>query len=181
MSLEIVVGPMFSGKSTYAISYIRRQKAIGKYVVAVKPTIDKRYSEDSVIISHDKEKIPCIMWDVSHELSATRHMLQADCIVIEEAQFFKGLRILIQYLMTNHKKNILLVGLDGDSAQLSFGEVLDCIPYATHVTKLNALCAQCKDGTLAPYTKKLVNDGLQVDVGGSEKYAAVCLEHLLKV
>lgn len=181
MSLEVVIGPMFSGKSTYAISYIRRQKAIGKYVVAVKPAIDTRYSEDSVIISHDKEKIPCIMWDVSHELSATRHMLQADCIVIEEAQFFKGLRTMVTYLMKNHRKNILLVGLDGDSSQCAFGEVLECIPYATTVTKLNALCAECKNGTLAPYTKKLVYDGLQVDVGGSEKYAAVCLEHLLKV
>ena len=181
MSLEIVLGPMFSGKSTYAISYIRRQKAIGKSVIAVKPSIDKRYSEDSVIISHDKEKVPCIMWDIEHGLRATKHMLQSDCIVIEEGQFFKGLYGTIDYLLKNHKKNILIVGLDGDSNQKPFGEIMQCIPYATNVTKLNALCSQCRDGTLAPFTKKLVKDESQVDVGGSEKYVAVCLEHLLNV
>jgi thymidine kinase len=181
MSLEIVIGPMFSGKSTYAISYIRRQKAIGKSVIAVKPKIDNRYSQDDVIVSHDKDKVPCIIWDTSCPLQATRFMLQADCIVIEEAQFFKGLYGTVEYLMKNHKKNILLVGLDGDAQQNSFGEILDCIPYATNVTKLNALCSECKDGTLAPYTKKLVNTGDQIDVGGSDKYVAVCLEHLLNV
>ena len=61
MSLEIVVGPMFSGKSTYALSYIRRQRAIGRKVLVVKPDIDNRYSEESVLITHDKEQIPCIL------------------------------------------------------------------------------------------------------------------------
>ena len=82
------------------------------------------------------------------------------------------------HLLINEKKHLLIVGLDGDAQQKKFGEILDLIPIATSVTKLSALCSQCKDGTPAPYTKKLNNQNAQVDVGGAEKYAAVCLNHL---
>ena len=50
MSFEIVMGPMFSGKTTYAISYVQQQQSIGKKVVIVKPNIDTRYSLQSVIM-----------------------------------------------------------------------------------------------------------------------------------
>jgi len=53
MSLEIVIGPMFSGKSSHGISYVRRQKVIGKAVIVIKPNIDNRYSEEDVMVTHD--------------------------------------------------------------------------------------------------------------------------------
>lgn len=180
MSLEIVLGPMFSGKSSYALSYIRRQKAIGRNVLAVKPSIDRRYSEQDEIVTHNQEKIPCVIWDPSAALTPNRFMLQADCIVIEEAQFFKGLSIFCEY-MIGVGKNIVMVGLDGDAHRQPFRELLECIPLANNVTKLSGLCCECKDGTEAPYTryKENVNQkGSQVDVGGAEKYKAVCLRHL---
>ena len=71
MSLEIVIGPMFSGKSTYALSYIRRQKAIGKKVVVIKPNIDNRYSQDNVLVTHNREQSPCMLWDVNESLNPT--------------------------------------------------------------------------------------------------------------
>lgn len=180
MSLEIVLGPMFSGKSSYALSYIRRQKAIGRNVIAVKPSIDNRYSEDDEIVTHNKDKTPCVVWNPSVALTPNRFVLQSDCVVVEEAQFFKGLPTFCEYLI-HLGKHIVLVGLDGDAHRKPFREILDCIPWANKVTKLNALCLRCKDGTEAPYTRyKQGSDqnGTQVDVGGSEKYEAVCLRHL---
>jgi thymidine kinase len=82
------------------------------------------------------------------------------------------------YLLRPYKKDVLIIGLDGDAHQKPFGEVLDCVPWAYNVSKLCALCNPCCDGTEAPYTKKLKNDDQQVDVGGAEKYQAVCLKHL---
>jgi thymidine kinase len=177
MSLEIVIGPMFSGKSSYALSYVRRQRAIGKRVLVIKPNIDTRYSNESVVVTHNNEKIPCMLWDVTNplcEISNTNY----DCFVVEEAQFFTHLHHFCEYLLKEHK-HILVVGLDGCAQQKKFGEVLDIIPLATSVTKLSALCSDCKDGTPAHYTKKLEWGGeQQVDVGGAEKYVAVCLRHL---
>ena len=178
MSLEIVIGPMFSGKSSHAMAFVRRQRAIGKSVIVIKPNIDTRYSQDSVMVTHNNEQIPCKIWDVEVPLTPTSHILEHEFIVIEEAQFFKGLQSFVQYILKAYGKHILLVGLDGDASQQKFGELLECIPYATSVTKLCALCSECKDGTLAPFTKRMGNIQSQVDVGGHEKYIPVCLKHL---
>jgi len=180
MSLEIVVGPMFSGKTTYAISYIQRQQSINKCVVTIKPNIDNRYSNQSVLITHNKYAVPCLVWDVSISLYIPQEMLNADCIVIEEAQFFTGLIPIVKSLLFKHKKHILLVGLDGDANQAPFGEILHCIPFATKLLKLEAFCTVCKDGSPAHYSKKNPSDMIdeQIDVGGLDKYSAVCLKHL---
>jgi thymidine kinase len=181
MSLEIVVGPMFSGKSTYALSYIRRQRVIGKKVLVIKPNIDNRYSREEVLVTHNQEQTHCVLWDIEVDLYPTEQMTCSDCIVFEEAQFFRGLSSFIEWFIQAHSKDILIVGLDGDAHQRKFGNILDCVPWATTITKLNALCCHCRDGTLAPYTKKkkyLGTDG-QVDVGGPEKYESVCLRHLI--
>ena len=180
MSLEVVIGPMFSGKSTYALSYIRRQKAIGKKVLVIKPNIDNRYSDGHMLVTHNREQSPCTLWDVNQSLNpAIPEVRTSDCIVLEEAQFFKGLKTFVTYALEAYKKNILVVGLDGDASQHPFGDILQCIPWATHVTKLCALCKHCRDGTVAPFTRKIYDDtNAQVDVGGSEKYESVCLKHL---
>ena len=177
MSLEVVLGPMFSGKSSYALSYVRRQRAIGKRVLVIKPNIDNRYSNDPVVVTHNNEKIPCMMWNINDPLCEVLDITY-DCFVVEEAQFFSHLDHFCIYMLSN-KKHILVVGLDGCAKQKKFGEILDIIPLSTSVTKLTALCCECKDGTAAPYTKKLEWGGeKQVDVGGAEKYVAVCLRHL---
>jgi thymidine kinase len=179
MSLEIIMGPMYSGKTTCAISYIRRQSFIGNKVLAIKPLIDTRYSDDSKIISHDLSELPCLMWDSKNPLEYSSLFGHVDCIVIEEAQFFIGLKNFVKELLFDKKKKILLVGLDGDAEQNKFGEILDCIPFASSIQKLNSLCLVCRDGTLAPFTKKFSKIKEQIDVGSSDKYVAVCLKHLL--
>ncbi len=179
MSLDIVLGPMFSGKSSYALSYIRRLKAVGRNVLAVKPAIDTRFSEDE-IVTHNQDKLPCVVWDSNTVITPNRFMLQADCIVIEEAQFFKGLPVFCEYMM-GIGKHLLLVGLDGDAHRQPFREILDCIPLANKVTKLSALCRLCNGGSEAYYTRykqDSTQSGSQIDVGGPEKYEAVCLKHL---
>jgi thymidine kinase len=182
MSLEIVLGPMFSGKSSYALSYIRKQKAIGRNVVAVKPAIDKRYSQHEEIVTHNNDRVPCVIWDSTIPLTPNRFMLQADCVVVEEAQFFTGLPALCEYML-GIGIHLVLVGLDGDAHRKPFREILDCIPYANKVTKLSALCSVCKDGTEAPYTRykpESSQSTSQIDIGGAEKYEAVCLRHFTR-
>ena len=133
------------------------------------------------MVTHDGENIECMMWNTETPISKLELgvIVQYECFVIEEAQFFANLKNLCYSLLFFHKKNILVVGLDGCAEQKKFGEILDVIPFSTSVIKLTALCCFCKDGTLAPYTKKLgTRSEEQVDVGGAEKYVAVCLRHL---
>ena len=178
MSLEVVLGPMFSGKSSYALSYVRRQRAIGKDVLVIKPNLDTRYTFNHELITHNKDTIPCTVWNVQNPICMFSD-LDYDCFVIEEAQFFNHLEDFCYELLFRQNKHLLVVGLDGDFNQKKFGEVLDIIPMATSVTKLTSLCSVCCDGTPAPYTKRLQTKSKnQIDVGGAEKYVAVCLRHL---
>jgi thymidine kinase len=180
MSLEIVLGPMFSGKSSYALSYIRKQRVIGRSVIAIKPALDKRYSNKEEIVTHNKERVSCVVWDSDIPLTPNRFVLQTDCIIVEEAQFFKGLPFFCNYLI-GLGKQLVLVGLDGDARQTPFRKILDCIPLANKVTKLTALCSVCNDGTEAPYTRYKLDynpSTTQIDIGGADKYEAVCLKCL---
>jgi thymidine kinase len=102
---------------------------------------------------------------------------EADVIAIDEAQFFPKLRRFVECcLLVN--KSVILAGLDADSFQQKFGELIDCIPLACEVTKLSALCMHCNNGVSGPFTKRIVDDQRLELIGGSDMYEAVCRDHL---
>jgi thymidine kinase len=73
-------------------------------------------------------------------------------------------------------KDIIVSGLDGDFKRQPFGKILDLIPYANSVTKLNAFCSRCADGTLAQFTWRLSGEKDQIVIG-STNYIAICRKH----
>ena len=178
MSVEIVLGPMFSGKTSYVLEYVRKYHAIGKKVSIIKPLVDNRYSNENFVVSHNNEKLTCRNWDTRIPLCQYTDAEFYDYFVIEEAQFFTHLHHFCSHILFELKKHILVVGLNGDAEQTKFGEILDIIPMATSLKKLSAMCSVCKDGTPAHYTKAFEKSENQINVGGAEKYVAVCLRHL---
>jgi thymidine kinase len=185
MSLEIVLGPVCSGKSTYALSYIRRQQAIQKNLLILKPGIGIPHAVASVLETYDKEKVPCVLWDVNIPLRPTAKMVEGyDCIVIEDAHLFKELRFFVFGVLRVARKHILAVGLDGDQYQLPYTELLSCIPFATKVTKLRGLCRACENGTEAEFTTEQVpflqKQRHQIGVGNTNLFRCVCMKHFLE-
>jgi len=77
------------------------------------------------------------------------------------------------------EKHIIIAGLDGDFMQREFGEILNLIPHADEITKVYALCMSCKNGTLAPFTKRLTDSKEQELIGDASVYIAVCRRCLL--
>lgn len=51
--IELIIGPMFAGKSTELIRRVKRYNISGKRVFNVKYAEDNRYSKDS-ISTHDR-------------------------------------------------------------------------------------------------------------------------------
>jgi len=98
--------------------------------------------------------------------------VQSEVVIINEAQFFPDLVKGVEHMLTS-KKRIYLSGLDGDFQRKKFGEILDLIPLCDKVTKLNSLCAKCKDGKPALFSKRLTNETEQTVVGNSN-YIPVC-------
>ena len=172
MSLKIIMGNMFSGKTSELVRRLKRYEVIGKRILVINSSKDTRCLEH-VLRTHDNMKFDCIKTNNLNELNYDK----VDIIAIDEAQFFIGLKVFVKKALVDGK-TIILTGLDGDYKQDKIGEILDCIPLADKVFKLSAMCMKCMDGTHGPFTKRIVNSDKVELVGGKEMYMAVCRKHL---
>ena len=169
MSLDIVIGPMFSGKSSYVTSVVSRYGALGIPVLVITHESDQRYSTHEVV-THDGRRAPCVHAKDLDKVDIAPYKV----VIVDEAQFFTHLVPFVEWAVDTHNKHVFLVGLDGDSNRRKFGEILDCIPLADRVLRLTAFCKRCADGTpgLFSYRHGFHHD--QVLVGGSNCYEALC-------
>jgi len=182
MHLTLILGPMFSGKSSAILAKIRRAQVLGWKTLNITNNIDIRYDiSGSRIITHDKAFVEALGVKVLKGVCDGEEYRSARLIVIEEAQFFSGLYDFVVRAVEVDGKDVIVVGLDGDSDRRPFGEVLQLIPLADEVVRLSALCKLCGDGTPAIFTA-LVNGvkSEQICVGGADMYQPLCRQHYLK-
>jgi thymidine kinase len=177
-TLEIIIGNMFSGKSTELIRRINREKSIGKRIVVINYFDDNRYSDDSVA-THDNVLIKS--YKLKNLYDFPDYLIeQTDSFFIDEGQFFEDLYGFISELVDKHNKHVIVAGLDGDYRRKKFGFMLDLIPICDSVTKLKAYCKGCNNGTYGPFTKKINGDASSlIDIGSDDKYIPVCRTHFL--
>jgi len=176
--LHLILGPMFSGKSTRLIYHIRQFKTLDYPLCIVKPDIDKRYSANE-ICTHNLDKEPChvLAIDSLPDIFNLPEYKTAKVVMIEEAQFFNHLLPTIQTMLDIDKKIIYITALNGDSNRNVFGDIPLLLPLCYHIDFLHALCQYCKDGTPAIYSKRNSHDDTQIKVAGKDVYEAVCLNH----
>ena len=179
MSLEIILGPMFSGKSSHLLSIIHKYKAIKFPMFIITSAHDTRYKEGS-IVNHNQESFPAdVAVIVLDSIKTNTKFLEASVIIIEEAQFYPDLFSFVLDCVEVYEKNVIVAGLDGDVGRRPFGKILDLIPYCDSVIKLKALCKMCNDGTEAIFSSRREASALVVDVGGADKYESLCRDHYL--
>ena len=196
--LEIILGSMYSGKSTRIVEIYNQCKLCNIPVIVINHTIDTRYDTDydnDILSTHDKVKIPCMkierLMDLCFELSdidvyqdispkikdkfkiiTSKVILVSEVILINEGQFFPDLEKFVKLLL-NHGKKVYVCGLDGDFERKKFGQILDLIPYCDKVTKMTSLCSICKNGTPGIFSMRLTHETDQTVVG-SDNYIPVC-------
>ena len=175
--LEIIIGNMFSGKSTELIRRINREKSINKKIIVINFAGDNRYSLNSVS-THDQTKINSLKLNKLYDFNMNL-LHQYDSFFIDEGQFFTDLYQFVQELVDKYSKHVVVSGLDGDFERKSFGDIIKLIPICDTVDKLQAYCSKCNNGTYGPFTKKLSKSTQLVDIGGSNKYIPVCRMHHL--
>ena len=181
MSVELLIGPMFAGKSSSIHRIVNRYKCLHWNLCAISHASDTRYSTDEKLMNHDNYGIPCIKLSELMPFITNQEFLKADLVIVDEAQFFPDLKQFVEYASDHLGKDILVVGLDGDAERRPFGQILECIPLADTVTKLKAFCKMCGDGTEAIFSlcRRQTEKTEQVLVGGAETYEAVCRKHYL--
>lgn len=164
---------MFAGKSSRILSIVTRYSAIGTSVLVVKHSNDVRYGKEAAVVTHDGHTCPCIsvrdLDDIPLDV-----LLKYQVIIVEEAQFFSHLIPFVEHAVDTHRRNLYLVGLDGDSNRRKFGELLDCIPLADRVERITSFCRRCADGTPGLFSYRKSGTEQQVVVGGANLYEPLC-------
>ena len=176
--LDLIIGPMFSGKSTELIKKIRLFNVLHKKFIVVKPIIDSRYNIDS-ISTHDNITYTSININKLEEIKENYKddYMNADILIIEEGQFLPDLLEFVIDSVNSDNKHIVVAGLSGDYNRNPIGKMMYLISHADTVEYKTALCTECGDGTLAPFTFKKIKDTNQILVGGNEIYTPLCRYH----
>jgi len=170
--LKVILGCMFSGKTTELIKEYKRHKACDFRCCFINHSIDDRYdsgtqvtkTHNNTIIENDKscKKLTDVLWEAG----------DYDAFFINEGQFFDDLYESINYLVNMENKKVYVCGLDGDFQRREFGSILKIIPLCDEIVKLKAICKICKnqDGI---FTFRL-SDEKEQTVIGCDNYTALC-------
>lgn len=164
--LEIVVGPMFSGKTTKLIETFYQLNKPNIQIKVINYSLDKRY-DDNKLSTHDQWKINCEFHSDLNNIDVSN----TDIILINEAQFFPDLKNIVLRWVEQENKDVRLYGLDGDYKRQTFGEMLDLIPYSNSIHKLYARCSVCSMPAI--YSHRVSNEQTQIVIGSSN-YLSLC-------
>ena len=175
--LELILGPMWSGKTSMLLTYYRQFCFCKLKVCVINYKADDRYSE-TMLSTHDKQMIPCIMGlsmeEIMKDYENAKQINECDVILVNEGQFFNDIVDFTTEMVEEQHKKVYICGLDGDFKREKIGNLLDLIPLSDKVTKLRALCGKCKDGTPAPFSFRNTNSTEQVLIGADDIYVPLC-------
>lgn len=176
-SLEVICGPMFSGKSEELIRRIRRARIARQKVVTFKHRLDDRSGIEHVV-SHDGNKVEAYPLDTVEAILTIALDQQAQVIGIDEIQFFPQDIISVICKLVNAGKRVIVAGLDLDFRTVPFGCMPILMAIAERVTKLQAICTECSGE--ATLTQRLVNghpanhNDPIILIGAQDSYQARC-------
>jgi thymidine kinase len=174
--IEVITGPMFSGKSEELIRRLKRARIARQRVACYKPDIDLRYHR-TAIASHGSQT------HEAHTVTNAERLREAllpqldeiDVIGVDEAQFFDEAIIPLSVELVYLGKRVVMAGLDTTFTAEPFGPIPALMAIADEVTKLSAVCMVC--GQPAIHTQRLGQSQELVVVGAAGLYEARCRAH----
>ncbi len=195
MSITIIIGPMFSGKTTEFIRLIDRKKIADKRCLIIKHPSDDRFDDrfDDLqgdinsknkyhITTHSKIRYDgCdikYITDLTNEDIIENIIKTYDVVGIEEGFFFKNIGNFCN-ILANNGIDIIVATLDSSYRQELFSEIGCLIAISEDVIKLKAICMQCKKAD-ASFTIRTVDSDEEILVGGKDIYKSVCRKCLVE-
>ncbi len=174
--LEVITGPMFSGKSEELIRRLKRARIARQRVVCYKPDIDLRYHRTQIASHSAQTHEACPVTSVEHLRSLLFPQLdQVDVVGVDEVQFLSPETIVLASELIAAGKRVIFAGLDMTFEAEPFGPVPALMAMADKVTKLSAVCMVC--GQSAIHTQRLSPSQELVVVGAAGLYEARCRAH----
>jgi thymidine kinase len=168
--IEVICGPMFSGKSEELMRRLRRAMIARKRVQVFKPVIDSRYSMDE-IVSHGAVRMKSETLDSAGDI-LKRLNSRTQVIGIDESNFFGPELVEIANRLADGGKQVIMTGLDTDYMGRPFAPIPELLAFAESITKTLAICVHC--GNPAKHTQRLVQSNDLIVVGAAGMYEARC-------
>ena len=183
--LHILIGPMFSGKTSELINNYNKYKYCNLNVKVINYIFDNRYTDKQLLYTHDKREVPCILTENLNDVynfetcngyitnENSNSFNETHIFLINEAQFFKDIVNWVKIAISPpYNKIVYLAGLDGDFKRELFGNWLELIPMCDTITKLSSICSSCKKRD-AIFSHRLTNDTNQ-ELIGNDIYKPLC-------
>tara|TARA_B110000211_G_scaffold55592_1_gene61872 strand:- start:9621 stop:10163 length:543 start_codon:yes stop_codon:yes gene_type:complete len=174
--ISIILGCMYSGKSTELVRRASRYKAVGIPTIIINSALDTRTGLS--VRTHSGKTVTAIKLTNLMPFTRASEFNKYDVIAIDEAHFFEDLLEFVTYV-EKFQKIIIISGLDGDYKRKPIGDILKLIPLCDDVVKLKALDMIDKDGSSAIFSKRIVESNKQILVGAQESYIAVSRKNYL--
>jgi thymidine kinase len=172
MSITLIQGPMFSGKSTTLIKYAVRAKLAKKDYILIKYAGDDRYGDINTLITHDRVEQSAV--SVSEYGLPEIDVSRFEYIFIDEGQFFKNIACTVK-LWVSARKKVYIAALSSDFNANPWSEISKLGPVE-NIINLSAICEICgEDAYFTSLTKSSITDANNtVIIGGKDLYRATC-------
>ena len=172
-SIEVVCGPMFSGKTEELIRRVKRAQIAKQRVQIFKPAIDIRYDKEDVV-SHSSQAIKSEPVENAVDI-LIRLKDSTRVVAIDEVQFFDEAIVTVVSKLAARGYRVICAGLDLDYRAQPFGPMGTLLALADEVVKIHAICTVC--GAPATRSQRLSGSKDQVLLGESDAYEARCRGH----
>ncbi len=168
--IEVICGPMFSGKSEELIRRLRRARIARRRVQVLKPALDDRYSLTEIVSHGDQRLASEVVASATEILEKVDGRTQV--VGIDEANFFGQELVQVVTLLADGGKQVIVAGLDTDYLGRPFPPMPDLLCLAESITKVLAICMRC--GHPAKHTQRLVESSELIVVGAAGLYESRC-------
>lgn len=177
---NIYIGPMFGSKTTRLLGDVDRLKHKGRFILAIKPKIDVRYSHSN-ISSHNGGTLEA--HTVSHaeeiyDLIDKRDGNMYKVIAVDEAFMIEGIDDVLIDLYKSNNFSIVVSSIQMDAGEVPFDNIKNMLPFATKIEVCPAVCTMCDQD--AYYTKALFdieNATQEEKIGSKDMYEPRCTKH----
>jgi thymidine kinase len=168
--IEVICGPMFSGKTEELIRRVKRAVIARRKVQVFKPRIDSRYDPD-LVVSHSQQRMTSTVIDRADEIRE-RLLPDVDVVGIDEVQFLGSGIVPIVKDLADRGLRVIVAGLDQDYRGQPFDPMPELLAEAEYITKELAICVVC--GAPAGRSQRTIADETRVHVGAQDAYEPRC-------
>lgn len=191
MSIELIIGPMYSGKTVELLRRMQRYVVASKRVALVKFRGDTRYGSDDIVRTHDgRALIECErIVHGSNILTENPQFIENavrsyDVVGFDEGQFYDDL-VVVASALADRGVSVVVSGLNGNFQRHPFPVIADLTAYADKILHLRAICMKCRsaDAIFSVHTQSHHQQQLNhsdgateyaPQIGGAEKWWSVC-------